>query len=433
MKRETVTITDNSTGRSVECPIYRGTYGPPVIGTQILYKELGMFTLDPGFLTTASCRSAITYLDGDQGTLVHRGYPIEQLAEHSTFLEVCYLLIYGELPSRPQMDEFDAAVKQHSMVHEHLIKFYGGYRYDAHPMAMMVGVMGAMASYYHDSMNIFDPEERDSTARRIIGKMPNIASKCYKYGIGQPFVYPNNALGYVENFMTMLIAQPSEPYAPDPTAVRALDLLLILHADHEQNASTSTVRLAGSAESNPYTCIAAGMATLWGRAHGGANEAVVLMLNEIKHPNNIKKFIDRAKDKNDPFRLMGFGHRVYKNYDPRAAIIRQACHDVLDRMGASAHRPMFEIAMELERIALEDAYFIERRLYPNVDFYSGIILSALGIPTRMFTVMFALARSAGWIAHWMEMITDPEFRIGRPRQLYIGAKIRDYVPIEQRS
>jgi citrate synthase len=433
MKRETVTITDNSTGRSVECPIYRGTYGPPVIGTQILYKELGMFTLDPGFLTTASCRSAITYLDGDQGTLVHRGYPIEQLAEHSTFLEVCYLLIYGELPSRPQMDEFDAAVKQHSMVHEHLIKFYGGYRYDAHPMAMMVGVIGAMASYYHDSMNIFDPEERDSTARRIIGKMPNIASKCYKYGIGQPFVYPNNALGYVENFMTMLIAQPSEPYAPDPTAVRALDLLLILHADHEQNASTSTVRLAGSAESNPYTCIAAGMATLWGRAHGGANEAVVLMLNEIKHPNNIKKFIDRAKDKNDPFRLMGFGHRVYKNYDPRAAIIRQACHDVLDRMGANAHRPMFEIAMELERIALEDAYFIERRLYPNVDFYSGIILSALGIPTRMFTVMFALARSAGWIAHWMEMITDPEFRIGRPRQLYIGAKIRDYVPIEQRS
>jgi citrate synthase len=433
MKRETVTITDNSTGRSVECPIYRGTYGPPVIGTQILYKELGMFTLDPGFLTTASCRSAITYLDGDQGTLVHRGYPIDQLAEHSTFLEVCYLLIYGELPSRPQMDEFEAAVKQHSMVHEHLIKFYGGYRYDAHPMAMMVGVIGAMASYYHDSMNIFDPEERDSTARRIIGKMPNIASKCYKYGIGQPFVYPNNALGYVENFMTMLIAQPSEPYAPDPTAVRALDLLLILHADHEQNASTSTVRLAGSAESNPYTCIAAGMATLWGRAHGGANEAVVLMLNEIKHPNNVKKFIDRAKDKNDPFRLMGFGHRVYKNYDPRAAIIRQACHDVLDRMGANAHRPMFEIAMELERIALEDAYFIERRLYPNVDFYSGIILSALGIPTRMFTVMFALARSAGWIAHWMEMITDPEFRIGRPRQLYIGAKIRDYVPIEQRS
>jgi citrate synthase len=433
MKRETVTITDNSTGRSVECPIYRGTYGPPVIGTQILYKELGMFTLDPGFLTTASCRSAITYLDGDEGTLLHRGYPIDQLAEHSTFLEVCYLLIYGELPSRPQMDEFEAAVKQHSMVHEHLIKFYGGYRYDAHPMAMMVGVMGAMASYYHDAMDLFDPEEQDSTARRIIGKMPNIASKCYKYGIGQPFVYPNNALGYVENFMNMMFAQPSELYAPYPTAVRALDLLFILHADHEQNASTSTVRLAGSAESNPYTCVAAGMATLWGRAHGGANEAVVQMLNEIKHPNNIKKFIDRAKDKNDPFRLMGFGHRVYKNYDPRAAIIRQACHDVLDRMGAHAHRPMFEIAMELERIALEDAYFIERKLYPNVDFYSGIILSALEIPTRMFTVMFALARSAGWIAHWMEMITDPEFRIGRPRQLYIGAKTRDYVPIEQRS
>lgn len=432
MKRETVTITDNSTGKSVECPIYRGTYGPPLIDTQLLYKELGMFTLDPGFLTTASCRSAITYLDGDKGILLYRGYPIEQLAEHSTFLEVCYLLIYGELPSKAQMKRFVADVKQHSMVHEHLIKFYGGYRYDAHPMAMMVGVMGAMASYYHDSMNIYDPQERDITARRIIGKMPNIASKCYKYGIGLPFVYPNNALGYVENFMNMMFAKPSEPYAPDPTAVRALDLLLILHADHEQNASTSTVRLAGSAESNPYACIAAGIATLWGRAHGGANEAVVHMLNEIKDPSNIRRFVDRAKDKNDPFRLMGFGHRVYKNYDPRAAIIRKACHDVLEGMGAKAHRPMFDTAMELERIALEDEYFIERKLYPNVDFYSGIILSALEIPTRMFTVLFALARSAGWIAQWMEMITDPDFRIGRPRQMYIGAQTRDYVPMDQR-
>jgi citrate synthase len=432
MKRETVTITDNSTGKSVECPIYRGTYGPPVIDTQLLYKELGMFTLDPGFLTTASCRSAITYLDGDKGILLHRGYAIEQLAEHSTFLEVCYLLINGELPSKAQMEEFETAVKQHSMVHEHLIKFYGGYRYDAHPMAMMVGVMGVMASYYHDSMNIYDPQERDITARRIIGKMPNIASKCYKYGIGLPFVYPNNALGYVQNFMNMMFAKPSEPYVPDPTAVWALDLLLILHADHEQNASTSTVRLAGSAESNPYACIAAGAATLWGRAHGGANEAVVLMLNEIKDPSNIQKFIDRAKDKNDPFRLMGFGHRVYKNYDPRAAIIRKACHAVLDTIGAAAHRPMFETAMELERIALEDEYFIERKLYPNVDFYSGIILSALEIPTRMFTVLFALARSAGWIAQWMEMITDPDLRIGRPRQLYIGSKTRDYVSMAER-
>ena len=432
MKRETVTIMDNNTGKSVECPIYRGTYGPPVIDTKLLYKELGMFTLDPGFLTTASCRSTITYLDGDQGILLHRGYPIEQLAEHSTFLEVCYLLIYGELPTEVQMEEFETAVKQHSMVHEHLIKFYGGYRYDAHPMAMMVGVMGAMASYYHDSMDLYNPQERDITARRIIGKMPNIASKCYKYGIGQPFVYPNNTLGYVENFMHMMFAKPSDPYAPDPIAVRALDLLLILHADHEQNASTSTVRLAGSAESNPYACIAAGIATLWGRAHGGANEAVVHMLNEIKDPSNIRRFIDRAKDKNNPFRLMGFGHRVYKNYDPRAAIIRKACHDVVGRMGANAHRPMFEIAMELERIALEDEYFIERKLYPNVDFYSGIILSALEIPTRMFTVLFALARSAGWIAQWMEMITDPDFRIGRPRQMYIGPQTRDYVPMKQR-
>ncbi len=432
MKRETVTITDNSSGKSVECPIYRGTYGPPVIDTQLLYKELGMFTLDPGFLATASCRSAITYLDGDQGILLYRGYPIEQLAEHSTFLEVCYLLIYGELPSKAQMEEFEAAVKQHSMVHEHLIKFYGGYRYDAHPMAMIVGVMGAMASYYHDSMNIYDPQERDITARRIIGKMPNIGSKCYKYSIGQPFVYPNNALGYVQNFMNMMFAKPSEPYVSDPTAVWALDLLLILHADHEQNASTSTVRLAGSAESNPYACIAAGAATLWGRAHGGANEAVVHMLNEIKGPSNIRKFVDRAKDKNDPFRLMGFGHRVYKNYDPRAAIIRKACHAVLDAIGAAAQRPMFEIAMELERIALEDEYFIERKLYPNVDFYSGIILSALEIPTRMFTVLFALARSAGWIAQWMEMIAEPDLRIGRPRQLYIGSKTRDYVPMKER-
>ncbi len=319
------------------------------------------------------------------------------------------------------------------MVHEHLSRFYTGYRYDAHPMSMMVGVLGAMASYYHDTVNIFSPEDRDSTARRIIAKMPNIASKCYKWGVGQPFVYPDNSLSYVQNFMNMMFAKPSEPYVPNPVAVRALDLLFILHADHEQNASTSTVRLAGSAESNPYTAVAAGIATLWGKAHGGANEAVVQMLNEIQDPKNIRKYVDRAKDKNDPFRLMGFGHRVYKNYDPRAKIIQKACHDVLDIMGASAHRPMFEIARELERIALEDEYFIERKLYPNVDFYSGIILSAMNIPTRMFTVLFALARSAGWIAQWMEMITDPDFKIGRPRQLYVGSQERDYVPIGQRK
>jgi citrate synthase len=318
-------------------------------------------------------------------------------------------------------------------VHEHLTRFYSGYRYDAHPMSMMVGVLGAMASYYHDSMVINDPKDRDDTARRIIAKMPNIASKCYKWGMGEPFVYPDSSLGYVENFMAMLFARPSEPFVANPVAVRALDLLLILHADHEQNASTSTVRLAGSAESNPYACVAAGIATLWGKAHGGANEAVILMLNEIQDPKNIHKYVERAKDKNDNFRLMGFGHRVYKNHDPRATIIRKACHDVLEDMGAGAHRPILDIAMELERIALEDDYFIERKLYPNVDFYSGIILSALNIPTRMFTVLFALARSSGWLAQWMEMIEDPDFRIGRPRQLYIGAEKRDYRPMETRG
>jgi len=431
MKQDTVTITDNSTGKSIECPVYRGTYGAPVVDIKRL-GELGLFTYDSGYGATASCKSTITYLDGEKGELMFRGYPIEQLAEHSTFLEVSYLLIYGELPTPMQMNEFEAAIKHHSMVHEHLTRFYSGYRYDAHPMSMMVGVIGAMASYYHD-MDIRCAEDRDITAKRIIAKMPNIASKCYKWGVGEAFVYPDNALGYVENFMNMMFAKPNEPYVFNPDAVKALDLIFILHADHEQNASTSTVRLAGSAGSNPYACIAAGIATLWGKAHGGANEAVIHMLNEIKDPANIPKFIARAKDKNDPFRLMGFGHRVYKNYDPRAKIIQEACHKVLESMGAAGHKPMFETAMELERIALNDEYFIERKLYPNVDFYSGIILSALGIPTRMFTVLFALARSAGWIAQWMEMMGDPEFRIGRPRQLYIGQAVRDYVPIEERK
>lgn len=433
MKQQTVTIIDNATGKSIQCPVYRGTYGPPVIDTNGLYKKLGMFALDPGFVTTASCRSAITYLDGKQGILLHRGYPIEQLAEHSTYLEVCYLLIHGELPSPAQMDEFEAAIKYHSMVHEHLIKFFGGYRYDAHPMSIMEGVMAAMASYYHGAVDIWSEDDRYSTARRVIAKMPNIASKCYKYGLGQPFVYPNNSLGYVENFMHMMFAMPTRPYQANPKTIRALELFLVLHADHEQNASTSTVRLAGSAESNPFACISAGIATLWGRAHGGANEAVVHMLEEIGHPKNIGKYVDRAKDKDDPYRLMGFGHRVYKNYDPRATIIRKACHDVLEEMGSGAEQPLFEIAMELERIALEDDYFIERKLYPNVDFYSGIILKVLGIPRRMYTVLFALARSAGWIAQWMEMIADEDFRIGRPRQLYVGAVKRDYVPISERS
>jgi len=432
MKQETVVITDTTTGKSIECPVYRGTYGPPVIDTRALYSELGMFTLDPGFITTASCRSAITYLDGEKGVLLHRGYPIEQLAERSNFLEVAYLLINGELPSERQMEEFKRSVQMHSMVHEHLSRFLGGYRLNAHPMSIMVGVMGAMASYYHEEMDVYDAQIRDVTARRIIAKMPNVAAKCYKYCIGQPFVHPKNSLGYVENFMNMMYSVPAEEYVGNPVAIRALDKLLILHADHEQNASTSTVRLAGSAEANPYTCVAAGLATLWGRAHGGANEAVVHMLDEIGSPKNIQKFVDRAKDKDDSFRLMGFGHRVYKNYDPRAKIIRDACHELLDTM-TGIDQPMFEVAMRLEEIALSDDYFIERKLYPNVDFYSGIILKALAIPLNMFTVMFALGRTAGWIAQWIEMITDKETRIGRPRQLYTGVEERRYVPIEKRS
>jgi citrate synthase len=434
MANETVTITDNSTGKSIECPILRGSDGPAVVDISELYDRLGMFTLDPGYGATASCRSGITYIDGDHGILRYRGYPIEQLAERSTFLEVAYLLIYGDLPTASQMAEFDSSLREHNMVHEHLTRFFGGYRYDAHPMSMMVGVVGAMASYYHDIMNIYSEEDQDMTVRRILAKMPNIAAKCYKHPAGRPFVYPNNSLGYVENFLNMMFAVPSEPYVINSIAVRALDLLLILHADHEQNASTSAVRLAGSTESNPYTCVAAGIATLWGKAHGGANEAVIEMLNDIKDPKDVQKFVDRAKDKLDGFRLMGFGHRVYKNYDPRAKCIQEACHEVLHHLQANAQRPIFEIAMKLEEIALKDPFFQERKLYPNVDFYSGIILQALGIPTRMFTVMFALARVAGWLAQWREMIRKEHegFRIGRPRQLYVGPAERDYVPINER-
>ncbi len=428
---DTVTITDNRTGKQLECPVIQGTYGQPVIDTKLLHKELGMFTLDPGFSTTSSCRSAITYLDGEKGVLMHRGYPIEQLAENSNYLEVCYLLIHGELPSQVQMDEWENAIKMHTMTHEHLSRFYTGYRYDAHPMSIMAGVVSAVASYYHDATDIRNPEHRLMTAKRVIGKMPNLASKCYRFASGLPFVYPHNSLGFVENFMHMTFSRPSEDYEPLPAAIRALELLFILHADHEQNASTSTVRLAGSAESNPFACIAAGIATLWGKAHGGANEAVIQMLEEIGDASKIQKFIDRAKDKNDPFRLMGFGHRVYKNHDPRATIIRQACHELLKELDVNL--PMFEVAMELERIALEDDYFIERKLYPNVDFYSGLIYQALKIPSAMFTVMFALARSAGWMAQWMELMEDEDFRIGRPRQLYIGPAKRDYVDISQRS
>jgi len=428
---DTVTIIDNKTGKQIECPVLKGSYGAPVIDTKSLYSELGMFTYDPGFVTTSSCRSAITFLDGEQGVLMYRGYPIEQLAEYSSFIEVAYLLIQGELPNRSQLDDWENSIKMHGLTHEHLSRFFTGYRYDAHPMSIMGGVVNAIASYYHDSTDIHDPENRLLTARRIIGKMPNIASKCYRYASGLPFVYPDNSKNYIENFMYMTFSWPSEEYIPPPAAVRALDLLFILHADHEQNASTSTVRLAGSAETNPFACIAAGIATLWGKAHGGANEAVINMLEEIESPANIHKFVNRAKDRKDSFRLMGFGHRVYKNYDPRARIIRKACHDLIEEMGVN--QPKFEIAMELERIALEDDYFVERKLYPNVDFYSGLIYQALKIPSEMFTVMFAVARSAGWIAQWMELMADPEFRIGRPRQLYTGARQRDYVSLDKRQ
>ena len=429
---DTVTIIDNKTGKRIECPIITGTYGAPVVDTKSLYKELGMFTIDPGFVTTASCRSAITYIDGEEGVLMHRGYPIEQLAENSDYLEVCYLLLYGELPTKQQFDAFRADLNKRNLVHEHLERFYAGYLYDAHPMSMLVGVTGALSSYYHEAMDINDSEDRILTAHRVIAKMPILAAHCHKHSVGHPFVYSRDDLGYVQNFLNMMFSLPNRAYVPNTTAVRALDLLLILHADHEQNASTSTVRLAGSAEANPFACIAAGIVTLWGRAHGGANEAVLKMLGEINDPKNIPEFIARAKDKDDPFRLMGFGHRVYKNYDPRAIIIRKACHDLLENVD-TVDQPLFEIAMKLEEITLKDDYFIERKLYPNVDFYSGIILKALGIPTSMYTVMFALARSVGWIAQWLEMMEDPDFRIGRPRQLYIGSKKRDYVPMEKRG
>ena len=431
MSKKTVTITDNDTGKQLQCAVETGAYGAPVIDTSQLYKELGMFTYDPGYTTTASCKSAVTYLDGEEGVLMHRGYSIEELAERSNFLEVAYLLLHGELPTAAQMADWEHDIKMHTMTHEDLSHFYSGYRHDAHPMSILAGVTGALSSYYHDATDIHDPASRMVTAKRIIAKIPNIAAKCYRYTSGLPFVYPDNNRGYVENFMYMTFSWPSEPYRPPPLAVRALELLFILHADHEQNASTSTVRLAASSESNPYGCIAAGIVTLWGKAHGGANEAVIQMLEEIERPANIPKFIERAKDKDDPFRLMGFGHRVYKNYDPRARIIREVCHELVHEM--NLNQPLFEIAMALEKIALEDDYFIERKLYPNVDFYSGLIYQALRIPTSMFTVMFALARAAGWVAQWMEFMADDEYRIGRPRQLYTGRQARKYVAMEKRK
>ncbi|MEM6998463.1 MAG: citrate synthase [Pseudomonadota bacterium] len=431
---DTVTMTDNRTGKSIECPIIDGVYGAPVIDMKSLYKELNMFTFDPGFMTTAACRSSITYLDGEQGVLMHRGYPIDQLAEQSSYLEVCYLMLYGELPTASQFDAFRDNLNKRNMVHEHLERFYTGYLYDAHPMSMLIGVTGALSSYYHEAMDINDPEDRELTAIRVIAKMPILAAHCYKHSVGHPFVYSRDDLGYVENFLNMMFSVPMRDYNPPEVAVRALNMMLILHADHEQNASTSTVRLAGSAEANPFACVAAGIVTLWGPAHGGANEAVLKMLGEIETADNIPKFIAKAKDKSDPFRLMGFGHRVYKNHDPRATIIRKVCHELLEELGDEVvDKELFEIAMQLEEIALKDDYFIERKLYPNVDFYSGIILKALRIPTSMYTVMFALARSVGWISQWLEVMEDPDFRIGRPRQLYTGSETRDYVPIDKRG
>jgi citrate synthase len=431
MNKETVTITDNRTGKSIECPIKKGTHGPSVIDCQNLPSELGLFTFDPAFTTTASCESKITFIDGKKSILLYRGYPIEQLAQKSSYIEVCYLLLYGELPTASQLEIFRHSVCQHTLLHEGLENFYKGFRHDAHPMAMLVGVVGALSGYYPDAMDIKNPEDRNMSAIRLIAKLPTIAAKIYKYLIGQPYVYPRNDLTYVSNFMHMMFSVPVQPYQFNEKVNRALEVMLILHADHEQNASTSTVRLAGSSQAHPFSCIAGGIATLWGPAHGGANEAVIRMLHEIQHPKNLPAYIRRFKDKNDPTRLMGFGHRIYKNYDPRAKIIRENCHTLLQEL--EIKQPLFDIALELERIALEEDYFIERKLYPNVDFYSGIILSALGIPLNMFTVMFAIARTVGWVAQWMEMMDESDLRIGRPRQLYIGAERRDYVPVEERT
>ena len=432
MSEDTVTLTNHATGETATFPLRRGSEGPSAIDISTLYSDQGVFTFDPGFVSTASCNSAITYIDGDEGILRYRGYPIEQLAANSSFMEVAYLLLNGELPNGEQMTGFRSTITRHTMVNEGLRKFLEGFRYDAHPMAVLVGVLGSLSAFYHDSLNIYDDDNRRISAHRMIAKVPTIAAAAYKRNIGEPIMYPQNHLSYAGNLLYMMFATPCEPYEVDPIAERALDILFILHADHEQNASTSTVRLAGSSGANPFACVAAGIASLWGPAHGGANEAVLGMLDEIGSVDQINKFIDKAKDKDDPFRLMGFGHRVYKNYDPRAKIIREVAHEVLEKY-ASADSPLFELAMRLEEIALQDEYFVERKLYPNVDFYSGIIYRALGLPNNMFTVMFAIARTVGWVSHWMEMMADPDHKIGRPRQLYNGPTVRDYTPLSERG
>ena len=425
------TLTDNQSGDNWELPVLHGSVGPDVIDVRKLYAQTGCFTFDPGFTSTGSCESKITYIDGDQGILMYRGYPIEQLAEKSDFMEVCYLLLYGDLPTAPEKVKFEHDITYHTMIHEQMQTFLRGFRRDAHPMAVICGMVGALSAFYHDSTDISDPKNRMISSYRMIAKMPTIAALAYKYNLGQPYVYPKNSLKYAENFLHMMFSTPCEEYEMDPVLAKAMDIILILHADHEQNASTSTVRLAGSSGANPFACISAGIASLWGPAHGGANEAVLKMLEEIGDAKKIPEFVEKAKDKDDPFRLMGFGHRVYKNFDPRSRVMRDQCHKVLDAMGVK-DEPLLEIAMELERLALEDDYFIEKKLYPNVDFYSGIIFKAMGIPTSMFTALFAVARTVGWIAQWNEMIEDPSQTIGRPRQLFTGEDRRDYVDVSKR-
>ncbi len=417
-------------GNDFEFPVLSGSVGPDVVDIRKLYAETGMFTYDPGFTSTGACESALTYIDGDEGVLLHRGYPIGQLAEQSSFMEVSYLLLNGELPSKGELDSFSTTISRHTMLHEQLMQFYRGFRRDAHPMAIMCGVVGALSAFYHDSTDIADPTHRKISSHRLIAKMPTIAAAAYKYSVGQPFVYPDNSLSYTGNFLRMTFGVPAEPYEVNPAVERAMDRIFILHADHEQNASTSTVRLAGSSGANPFACIAAGIACLWGPAHGGANEAALNMLHEIGTPDRIPHYIERAKDKNDPFRLMGFGHRVYKNYDPRATVMQKTVREVFDALKVSD--PVFEVALRLEEMALNDPYFIEKKLFPNVDFYSGVILSAIGFPTTMFTALFALARTVGWVAQWNEMISDPGQKIGRPRQLYTGPVQRDYVAVGKR-
>jgi citrate synthase len=416
--------------KDIECALRSGSVGPDVIDIRKLYAQTGAFTFDPGFTSTASCESALTYIDGDEGVLLHRGYPIGQLAEHSSFMEVSHLLLNGELPNADELKKFSGTITRHTMLHEQLMMFYRGFRRDAHPMSIMCGVVGALSAFYHDSTDITDPKQRMIASHRLVAKMPTIAAAAYKYSIGQPFVYPDNSLSYTGNFLRMTFGVPAEPYVVNPIVERALDRIFILHADHEQNASTSTVRLAGSSGANPFACIAAGIACLWGPAHGGANEAALEMLREIGTPDRIPHYIARAKDKNDPFRLMGFGHRVYKNYDPRATVMQSTVREVFKELNVTD--PVFEVALQLEEMALHDPYFIEKKLFPNVDFYSGVILSAIGFPTTMFTALFALARTVGWVAQWNEMISDPDQKIGRPRQLYTGPTQRDYVPVAKR-